>query len=137
MSRRKYVTKVCRASQVNCTLKDSLSFVKFKQNKCWGLNAIISPGGGGMCPKFTPNFCKVEEKMVSHFTATWKDCWCWVKRVLTWLCPFFCSLQTSVMDTFGTTGLLLLFFLFSPFQQIWFSNSLPSFNEKQVYFFKL
>lgn len=73
MSGRKHVTTACRASQVNGTLKDS--FVKFKQNKCWGLYASISSGREGMCPKFIPNFWKVEKKMVSHFIATWKDCW--------------------------------------------------------------
>lgn len=73
MSGRKHVTTACRASQVNGTLKDY--FVKFKQNKCWGLYASISPGREGMCPKFIPNFWKVEKKTVSHFIATWKDCW--------------------------------------------------------------
>ena len=143
----------------------------------------ISPGREGMCPKFIPNFWKVEKKTVSHFIASWKDCWSWVKRALTFVfVPFaaataakslqsyqtlcdpidsslpgssahgifqarvlewvaiafsglFCSPQASVTDTFGTTGLLLLSFIFSSFQEILFS--LPSFNENQVHFLSL
>ena len=75
MSRRKYVTKVCRASQVNCTLKDSLSFVKFKQNKCWGLNASISPGGGG-------NVSKIHSKLLQSRGENGVTFYSYLKRLL-------------------------------------------------------